>query len=218
MSEQIKPRHKLDWRWLAGLMAAGAVVGYTVGGYLASNRIALWGGEPQWSVLAALFVALIMAVTAVLVLAGLIKPSVGSRFLNVEDAEELIEQRALLVASGLGIVAMAAILVLLAFADSVGGPLPAAVVALACALLAVVLVVAARRQHGLSDELMRETSRDAGNHAFTVMAGLGGIWAIAAHLGYLSAPQPLDWLTVAAVATLAGAIVAAGKRGLLKQR
>lgn len=218
MTDLSKPRRKPDWRWLVGLFIGGALVGAGLGGLVATNRITLWGGNPSPSVLAALFVALIMAVTALLVLAGLIKPSVGSRFLNVEDAEELVEQRALLVASGLGILAMAAILVLLAFAASVGGPVPVAIVAVACALLVVVLVVTARWQHSQSDELMRETSRDAGNYAFTVMAGLGGIWATAAHLGYLPAPRPLDWLTVGALATLAGAIVATGKRGLLKQR
>ena len=54
-----------------------------VGGLATSNRIAF-------------MVAVIYLLTAIAVLVGLLSPTLGARFLNVEDADDLREQRALL--------------------------------------------------------------------------------------------------------------------------
>jgi hypothetical protein len=47
---------------------------------------------------------------------------------------------------------------------------------------------------------------------------VGGPWAAAAHLGFVPAPEPLDWVTGIAAALLLGAVIAVGRRGMLAPR
>jgi hypothetical protein len=69
----------------------------------------------------------------------------------------------------------------------------------------------------LIDELSQTLSREAGNAAYYLIVLLGGGWAILAHLGFAPAPASLDWLTMFTVIVLAASMIAAGRRGLLRQ-
>ncbi len=44
---------------------------------------------------------------------------------------------------------------------------------------------------------------------------LGGSWAMLAHLGFVAAPAPLDWLTLFAVLLFAASFIAVGRRRML---
>jgi O-antigen/teichoic acid export membrane protein len=218
VSDVNAPRAKRGWKWVAGMALGGAAAG-GLAGFLFADRIdAMLGGpEPDPSRLVAFMVALVYGATALLVLAGLVNPRIGARFLNVEDADELIEQRRQLVLSALSMLSIAGILLALAFAAP-AGPLPREAALGAAMLGFVVLAALSARVRGMLDELMRAVSQEATVWGFHLLAVGGGVWSVAAHLGYAPAPQPLDFITAAAAALLVGAFIAVGKRGMLAPR
>ena len=61
-------------------------------------------------------------------------------------------------------------------------------------------------------------SRETGNAAFYLIVVIGGGWAILAHLGFVPAPAPLDWLTMITLTMFAASFIVVGRRGLLKRR
>jgi hypothetical protein len=66
------------------------------------------------------------------------------------------------------------------------------------------------------DELSQTLSRETGNAAYYLIVTFGGGWAILAHLGFVTAPAPLDWLTMLTVIMFAASVIAVGRRGLLQ--
>jgi hypothetical protein len=48
-----------------------------------------------------------------------------------------------------------------------------------------------------------------------LVLALGGGWAMLAHLGFVAAPAPLDWLTMFTILMFVAAFIAAGRRKLL---
>lgn len=129
-----------------------------------------------------------------------------------EHADELRrESRALLLGSVVLVAAGVSLVVLsLAGPGRAIGPVPGAVAAIGLNLFA--LIVAAVRLRGM-DELNREMARDAGRLAFAWTSLFGGTWAALAHLGFLRAPAPLDWLALMAGFSFVAGIVALAKRG-----
>ena len=91
-------------------------------------------------------------------------------------------------------------------------PIAASAGALVLIAILTPLTIASRR---LSDELGRTLSRETGNIAFYLALVLGGGWAILAHLGFVVAPAPLDWLTLLTLLMFAAAFIALGRRKLL---
>ena len=148
---------------------------------------------------------------------GLVSPKMGAKYLNVEDAEELEEQRTMLRNSILGIAAFGAALIVLAFAAPVG-PIPAQLAVGVIALLMVASTVVSRRMLKSMDELNASLSRETAEAAFYAMLIIGGGWAALAHLEFLTAPAAIDWLSMFAMSMFAGAFWAAGRRGLLVPR
>jgi len=70
----------------------------------------------------------------------------------------------------------------------------------------------------LLDELPRTMSRETGNAAFYLIVVIGGGWVILAHLGFVLAPAPLDWLTMFTLIMFAASFIVVGRRGLLQSR
>jgi len=162
-------------------------------------------------------VGLIYILTTLAVIVGLISPALGARFLNVEDADELREQRLMLGWSALGMIAMGVALVLAAI-GAPGGPIAPSVTLVAVILLVAIGWFAGLRQRRHTDELMTSVTKEATCFAFYLTFLLGGGWALLAHVEYTAAPQPLDWLTMFAGFLLIASFIAAGKRGMLVQR
>jgi len=174
-------------------------------------------GEFEGSQLAAALVGLIYILTAFGVAAGLVSPRLGAQYLNVENAEDLRDQRRMLALSAAGMIAWGLILFVLA-ASGPMGTLPALPALLVAAGLLVAVIAATAVQWRLMDELLRQTSSEGGNMAFYLTLLFGGGWAALAWLGFVGGPGHLDWITLFSVATLAGTFIAAGKRGLLNPR
>lgn len=202
----------------------------TLGGFAIGNAVAIaacllmmWSfgtgafGETGASEAAALAVGAVFLIISAFIAAGLVNPSFGARYLNVEDAGDLREQRPLLWRSAGGMVAWGLALVLLAAAGSSGPISPTTALAGTGVLLVIGLAftIAAWR---VMDELMRRLSTEAGNISYYLIALVGGGWATLAHLGFVAAPAPLDWLTMLTGLVLVASFIVAARRGLMAQR
>jgi hypothetical protein len=68
------------------------------------------------------------------------------------------------------------------------------------------------------DELMLAVNLEAGALTYGLVLMVVGGWALLAHLGYLTSPQPLDLLTAFYVLVLVASFIAVGRRGMLTLR
>ncbi len=148
---------------------------------------------------------------------GLLAPKLGANILNVEDADEIRDQRRILTGSAICMVALGAALMALPLAgpDSAISPLTA-LGGLLAAL--VILAVISIRDWKYYDEMMLQLSRDAGNLAFCGIGGTLMIWASAASLGLIAAPTPLALVAIISGGFLMAIFIASGRRGLLIPR
>jgi hypothetical protein len=207
-------------RWVKKLLIPaliGGVVGFAASmaalQFIDSSAIGGLGKSPTIAAL----VGVLYIVIGLGVAMGTASPKVGARFLNVEDADELREQKMVLTSSGVAMVLWGAALAALALAAP-DGPLPrAAALALGAGGLVIgsVLSLPVNR---LSDELMRAVNLEAGAIGFALVMVIAGGWAMLAHLGYATLFAPLDLLTLFYVLMLAASFIATGRRGMLTPR
>lgn len=206
--------------WVRKLLipaAIGGVVGFAAAAgmmhFLESETV---GGLGKSATVAAL-VGVIYAVIGLGMSMGVANPQLGARFLNVEDADELREQKRMLGLSGVAMLLWGVSLIALALAAP-DGPLPAGV-ALAIGVGGLVagslLSVAV---HRASDELMRAINLEAGALSYGLVMLIAGTWAMLAHLGYAAAPAPLDLLSLFYVLVLVASFITVGRRGMLAPR
>jgi hypothetical protein len=174
-------------------------------------------GEIRASELVAAMIGFLYVLLAIVIGIGLPSPRFGAVFLNVEDAEDLREQRRMLAYATAGLATMGVPLVLLSLAGP-GGILPP-FVALAIALILFVsatLFAVAQWRH--MDELARRLSQECSAMTCYLIMAIGGGWSMLAHLGFAAAPAPLDWLSMFYALVLVAGFIVAGRRGLLKPR
>jgi hypothetical protein len=207
-------------RWVRKLLipaSIGAVAGFAASaGMMRYIDSAAVGGLNLSATIAAL-VGVLYAVIGFGIAFGTASPSLGARFLNVEDADELREQKQVLSLSGAAMVLWGAALLALALAAP-DGPVPqAAALAIVAGglLLGTVLSVLVYRA---SDELMLAVNLEAGALSYGLVLLVVGGWAMLAHLGYLAAPAPLDLLSLFYVLVLLASFIAVGRRGMLQIR
>ena len=193
---------------IIGFLGANAMMSLVKSGQL---------GEPDISTIAALAVGLVYALTGLIVIAGLVSPGAGARFLNVEDAEELIEQKPALVASGWGMVVMGMVLAVIALGGKGGVIEPLVALGLAAVLMAVGASLSLRSLRH-SDELMRAVSVEATQVSYYLLLCIVGGWAALAHVGLVAGPTMLDLLTAFWAFMLVATFWLAGRRGMLKPR
>lgn len=207
-------------RWVRKMLIpalAGGVVGYAAAA-TALHFIDLdpVGGLGKSTTIATL-VGVLYIVFGLTVGLGTLSPKVGARFLNVEDADELREQKKVLTSSGSAMVLWGLGLIGLALAAP-DGPVPqAAALALGAGGL-VIGTVLAIPSYRLSDELMRAVNLEAGAISYGLVLLVVGGWAMLAHVGYAAAPAPLDLLTLFYVLVLLASFIATGRRGMLTPR
>lgn len=207
-------------KWVKKLLIPaliGGVVGYAAAAsalqFIDSPAI---GGLGKSATIAAL-VGVLYAVIGLGVGLGTASPKVGARFLNVEDADELREQKKVLTWSGAGMVLSGLSLIALALAAP-EGPVPQALALVLGAggmVVSVVMSVVIYRQ---CDELMRAVNLEASAVGYAMVLVIVGLWAMLAHLGYAAAPAPLDLLTLFHVLVLLASFIATGRRGMLTPR
>ncbi len=205
---------RANWKKLALPLTVGGVSGFLAS--LAFLRLSDLGPGPSLGVSREIggLVGVLYVLIGLIVLFGVLRPDAGARLLNVEDAEELREQRRQLTYSAFASMAFGSALALLATSGaglwigaSTGTLLAAVLVATACALSV------AMTRH--ADELQRTLSKDATGSAFNLLFFVGGGWALLAHSRLLAAPEPIDWLTMFAAALLLGALWQVARRGML---
>jgi hypothetical protein len=183
-------------------------------GILASSRAGILDAMGASGRAAALTGAILVAVA---LLGMLVLASAHMKVEIIDDeivAEELRERGRLMLCSFAWIIACGLLLIVMSLAGPGGVLSPAAALAGALALIAILVVlgIAASR---LSDELGRTLSRETGHAAFYLILAVGGGWAMLAHLGFAAAPAPIDWLTLFALLLFAAAFIATGRRRLL---
>ncbi|MBI1403445.1 MAG: hypothetical protein GC147_09540 [Porphyrobacter sp.] len=217
MSEnQTSPASKIIRKLVIPALAgglAGFAASFALMRFIDSEAI---GGLSKSATIAAL-VGVLYAVIALGILIGTASPALGARFLNVEDADELREQRRVLTWSGVAMVLWGAALLALALAAP-EGPLPAPA-ALAVGAGGLVLgTLISIRVYRASDELMLAVNLEAGALSYGLVLLVVGLWAMLAHLGYAAGPRPLDLLTAFYVLVLVASFIAVGRRGMLSIR
>lgn len=213
MAEQTNA--KSPWRKAIIGVVAGGILGFVAAaGFMEFADLPGIGLSPSAEI--AGLIGILYLLTAVAVAAGVVHPGFGARFLNVEDALELHEQRRLLGFSTASIASMGAALLLAALSG------PDALVTPTVGLLALPLVLIGIAfgfaQMRYADELMKSVGRESAVAAFYLLFAFGGGWALLAQLGFAGAPEPLDWLSMIYAAGLAGSFIASGRRGMLNPR
>lgn len=148
---------------------------------------------------------------------GLVAPKLGSSILNVEDADEIRDQRRVLTGSTLCMIALGAALIVLPLAGANGAISPVAAFGGLLAALALLIVVSTR-DWKYYDEMMLQLSRDAGNLAFCGIGTVILIWASAASLGLVGALTPLELVAIISGGFLLAIFVASARKGLLRPR
>lgn len=166
---------------------------------------------------AALAVALFYGVIGIIIGLGVVNVRLGAQALNVEDEEDLREQRRVLALSALSMVLMAALLALLALAGP--GRLVSPALALAVTVPAVaLLILLSLRMLRVMDELMRAVTRECGEIAYYLVLAVAGGWALLAHLKFVPDMAMLDFVTLNYVLLLVASVIANGRHGLMRVR
>lgn len=169
---------------------------------------------------AALATALIYMLMAALVGVGTLIPGLGARTLNVEDADEVAEQRTALLVGSTTFLLVAVFLGAVALAEGGDGVgrLPSAIAALMAGASAVGLIALSIRYRRIGDEMMQLVSKEANG----IMVGLvfltAGVKSAAAQLGYAAPMAPLEFLAGFFALYLLAIFIAVGRRGMLTPR
>lgn len=154
---------------------------------------------------------------ALAIIGGLAMAGARTSFALIDDeaaAEDMGQRSRLYACSFIWIAACGLLLIGLSLAGPQGllSRAAALVGALAAGALLAGLGVATWR---LSDELTRTLSNETGAMAFYLVLVFGGGWATLAHLGFVTAPAPLGWLTMFVVVMFVASFIVLGRRRLL---
>ncbi len=198
------------WRMLGGAVVGG----------VASLLFFRFIGEPNMdlknpSVLVAAACGVVYLLIGLMVALGVAAPKTGAHFLNVEDAEELREERPKLRTSALATILIGIFVLALAMAGGAISNEIALAIAALCLLAVVAVTVAGAKQY---DELTWQLTREASAYGFYATLVLFGGWAALAHLGYVAWVSPLAFVALLIALQLVTAFVAVGKRGMLMPR
>ncbi|NCP15050.1 MAG: hypothetical protein GW858_12950 [Sphingomonadales bacterium] len=193
---------------VAGVAASAATLRF-----IGSSAV---GGLDSSATIAAL-VGVLYAVIGTIIALGAVNPKIGERFLNVEDADELREQKKVLSLSGGAMTLWGAALFALALAAP-GGPMPQAAALFVAAGGLVIGTLLSVLVYRACDELMLAVNLEAGAWSYGLVFVVVGLWSILSHLGYAAAPAPLDLLTLFYMLCLLASFIAVGRRGMLAPR
>jgi hypothetical protein len=220
-SEIETPRPSFKWRKLLVQLVSGMLIGGLVGygaSYLAGNYADARGlDELPRSIKFAGLVALIYMFMSTVVLIGSVSPAVGSRLLNVEDADEIREMQSQFVPTGIAMLLWGAALLGLALSAPVGPLAPPVALAIGAGGLLIGTWFAMKAYRD-SDELMLAMNIEAGAITYGLLLVVLGGWAMFAHVGYVVGPQPLDILTACYALVFVATFIAVGRRGMLRVR
>ncbi|MEM8725806.1 MAG: hypothetical protein AAGE86_09835 [Pseudomonadota bacterium] len=198
-------------------LIAGGLIGFISSFAITYNMDGWFSEAASLSRQIAAVVGGLYMVIAIGVGVGAASPSLGEKYLNTEDAEEILEMRNVLLNSGAGMALWGAGLILLAFAAP-EGPVPTMIALIGSAAMFTVGTWLGWRAHKASDELLVTVNMEATVWAYVATIVIGGGCMVGAHLQLMPALAPLDWLTLIYVVGLAASFISAGRRGMLKPK
>jgi hypothetical protein len=212
-------KRPFDLRTFRNFLIANAVA-------IAACLVALWGfatldragalgaiGASEWAAAATGSVLVFLAFFGTLATAS---AHTSVNIIDDEVAADTLRERARLILCGLAWMAGSGLLLVMLGLAGPGGVLSREAALAGAVVLSAVNIAAGIAAWRLSDELDRTLSNEAGNMAFYLIQVVGGGWAMLAHLRFVPAPAPLDWLTMFVVMMFAASFIAAGRRNLLK--
>lgn len=215
MTDHKSPPKAVWPRKTAFRLVSGGVVGFFVAKALISliEGPAIGGLEASAAIAAA--IGAMYGLMGVMILAGSAMPRAGAAFLNVEDADEIREQKRMFLYSGASSVLWGAALGVLALAAPDGpiAPVTSLVVAAACFIIGTALCVPIYRA---SDELMMAVMQEGGALSAWLLFAVVGTWATVAHLGFAQGPQPLDLLSLFYGLMLVASFIVIFRRGMVR--
>ena len=148
---------------------------------------------------------------------GTLMPRAGSKVLNVEDSDELVESRGALLGSSLANVVLGAMMIVLANSGT-GGAISVEIavgIVLAALVLAGFLTV---KSWKYQDELMRQVSLEGASVAGALVVVTLLVWSAFAMNDIGPAFDAKLVVALVMGMTLVGAFVATGARGMLNPR
>jgi hypothetical protein len=178
---------------------------------------AVTSGAVDGSANTALILGLVLLGLAILCSLVVAAAHARAGFITDEQAADTRERSRATIYSAIWMAAMGLTLVLLCLARPAGAVSPAIALAGSVVLLGIA-TAAGLATRPLLDELWLTLSRESGSWAFHLLFVVGGSWTIVAHLGFVGAPSPLDWLTLLTLSVFAASLIAIARRGLLKAR
>jgi hypothetical protein len=196
-------------------VVSGGVVGFFAAKAIISLIESPAIGGLEASAVIAAAVGAMYGLMGVMILAGSAMPRAGAAFLNVEDADEIREQKRMFLYSGASSLFWGAALVVLALAAPDGpiAQLTALIVAAACFIIGTALCVPVYR---VSDELMMAVMQEGGALSAWLLFAVVGSWATMAHLGFAQDPQPLDLLSLFYGLMLVASFIVIFRRGMVR--
>ena len=202
-------------RWLPLLAAVVfGIVGYQVGKYLAVKGLS---GVPAFAAahIFALGTATIYMFVGLFICAAAAFPILRKLSWTEADAEDIAINPKLYVLQGASAALWGLSLLVLALG---GVDLPLDPVAAGVAALAIFGGGLALywRSLVLMDELYRATTLESAGYTYGLILAVAGIWAAMAHLDLARPPAMLTIVTLFWALALAGSIIAAARRGMLK--
>ena len=209
-----KTTRKLIFQTLTGAAfgAAGTFLFLQYGGKVADFE------DP--SRLAAAAAGIIYVLMGLFVGIGALIPGAGAKFLNVEDADEILAERKSIGPGAVGCLLVG--LMLMALALTPGGDQPGALspnLALGVAAVCVLgLIGTSIWIRGRIDEFNRQMGIESSALAMHASMLLFGGWAALAHVGYVQWITPLGLLAGFALIELGAIFWVVGKRGMLMPR
>ncbi len=161
------------------------------------------------------FIGFIYALMGVVCGLGLILPKkMAVQMLNIEDEEELDEQRRILTGSSVIMLAIGISLCLLALSgDSAIISPEIAFSAIIISTLAAIFITVKDWKH--YDELLRQMSLEATYLSFSITAMILWIWCSAAWIGWMSLPSPLIIISLISGFYIISIFIICARKGLL---
>lgn len=148
---------------------------------------------------------------------GLAAPRAGAKLLNVDDAEELADDRPKLLVSTLYMALAGLTLILIALARAPGFAGGVVAPGIALAALAILLLVSLLSYRWLRayDEFDRQLGVEGGCWAFLIACAILLPWAALDALGWNVPLSAIDVISVLAASLIAGSFAAVGARGMM---
>ncbi|QIL02146.1 hypothetical protein G7078_04655 [Sphingomonas sinipercae] len=199
-----------------------ALLGAVVGAVGTALLLALVGERyidlDDGAAMLTLAVGAIYALIGLAVGVGAIAPGAGARFLNVEDADEVREDRPRIALGALSCLLVGLFLLTLVLSGGSGSLLSAQAALVIASFCVLGLVAIALRLRGGGDEMSQQVGREASSLAMSVTTLVFGGWAGLWHLGYAGPIQPLVLVSGFAAIQLLASFWAIGRKGLMAPR